>query len=503
MAATVNRTATNGLRRLFTTNAAPTQPETDFFQDVINAKEEAIRKLQYEITKHRGILSPLRRFPLEILGEIFTLVLDTIQDLDGIPYQVVDISLVCKMWRSAALATPRLWNRLAIRLKGETSCIEKYGCWLRRAGRVPCSIALDPTLERGYCSAGGHIEGYCSLLKTGLPEFLSTSGINIGMLSVRCHSLHCLGLLSERVKSIANPSNRPWDAVRSFEVIPAVDAPWDPEVAPLLPHFPNAITSLNLSFSIAEEDFTDEDIGTMGAVLGKLKEFSTMLTWPLALNKTILGLCTNLQSLTLTIDSETEEELETGSVITLPRLTRLRIEEVEANWPTLQYLHTPVLQELDLEFYEDHFYCYVSDAGFEVAQELEGFVKRSRCDSTLSRIRLAFVKVDNNGFKYLLERLPPIKHLTLDHFIVPSDFFQHAREDKCQLLPRLEVFEWFDVSETIQFEHVCHFFARRFRSKHPVQALKKFRMVYRSRTGNANLLAVLRRLGVDAQVVEQ
>ena len=62
----------------------------------------------------------IHSLPLEILSEIFILVLPTDQELDSMP-QFYDWEIrtpafcaVCSSWRSLALATPRLWNRILI-----------------------------------------------------------------------------------------------------------------------------------------------------------------------------------------------------------------------------------------------------------------------------------------------------------------------------------------------------------------------------------------------------
>ncbi|KIJ13172.1 hypothetical protein PAXINDRAFT_50824, partial [Paxillus involutus ATCC 200175] len=72
-------------------------------------------KMIASMKTHQGFISCIRRFPPEVLGEIF------VQCLPGDTYihpgpDTVPLLLtgICKGWRQVALSTPRLWCSLRI-----------------------------------------------------------------------------------------------------------------------------------------------------------------------------------------------------------------------------------------------------------------------------------------------------------------------------------------------------------------------------------------------------
>jgi hypothetical protein len=59
------------LAHLFSTNTAPISVEAQHIQNEINTLAETIDRLQAQLQTYRALLSPVRRIPPEILGEIF------------------------------------------------------------------------------------------------------------------------------------------------------------------------------------------------------------------------------------------------------------------------------------------------------------------------------------------------------------------------------------------------------------------------------------------------
>ncbi|KAJ3548045.1 hypothetical protein NMY22_g1421 [Coprinellus aureogranulatus] len=496
---------------LTATNIAPTQHESTYVQQILSSKEAAIQKLQAELATCRGVLSPLRRFPLEVLGEIFSAVLTTIEKPVDVPPQVVKICLVCKSWRGAAVVTPRLWNRLAIDLEQGVVCFGRIRSWLDRTGAVPCTIVVNSRSSQ-WCEIDPyHDEQTCPLLTAGLAELLATSRITIGRLSVACWSEHCLEWLSKRVESLSDIEGRPWNNVRAVELTLPLRFL---KVEQLLPYLPNAITSLSLGnlldYRTAQRRFHGDNTENTPEVLANLKDLTLSVHWPMALDRTFVGLCTNLRSLALYLSPDVDGRLESfHTAITLPHLLHLRVKDVTSDCPILQHLCTPALQQLDLQFFMEYFY-YGNEADHEeVSQEIALFVNRSGCKSTLLHIRLASLNITDNGFQYLLKLLPPVTHLTLDYLSGPSRFFQGAVSSGLyDFLPRLEVLEWFhmsEVSEDIRFEDVCHYFER-LAYKYPGRTLKKLTLecdpgTQLSHVKNYHVKALKAR-GVDVKVFE-
>jgi hypothetical protein len=103
---------------------------------------------------HRGLLSPIRRTPPELLAEIFVLCLPNDEfvgvDVSAAPLLLVQI---CSHWRKIALSTPRLWNSISVdiecdEIRAYTLDCRPFGrkhpieAWLSRSGNLPLSIKI-------------------------------------------------------------------------------------------------------------------------------------------------------------------------------------------------------------------------------------------------------------------------------------------------------------------------------------------------------------------------
>ncbi|KAJ7359775.1 hypothetical protein DFH08DRAFT_667375, partial [Mycena albidolilacea] len=106
-----------------TSNNVPLDSEIPFIHDImsdgqkqVDALEAAIAQLTRKrdeivenIRQHRAILSPIRRMPPELAGEILVLSLSSDDDGDIAnepPWYLVHI---CRFWRHCVLAYPALW----------------------------------------------------------------------------------------------------------------------------------------------------------------------------------------------------------------------------------------------------------------------------------------------------------------------------------------------------------------------------------------------------------
>ncbi|KAE9403906.1 hypothetical protein BT96DRAFT_453515 [Gymnopus androsaceus JB14] len=88
----------------------------------------------FDITACRNVLSPIRRVPLEILGDIFCLSCRPDYDWrashDIIHYTSI-LSSVCVAWRKAAHATPQLWSTLCINAENYPKVLRRQSGWLK------------------------------------------------------------------------------------------------------------------------------------------------------------------------------------------------------------------------------------------------------------------------------------------------------------------------------------------------------------------------------------
>ena len=146
-------------------------------QELLEAHAEILRLkekagcLQQLIDSYRAILSPFRNLPQDILREIFYHCLpihrNSIMSATDAP---VVLTRVCSLWRSIALATPRIWAKIHIPIPGHPASSFRYPSflqgsalarrqqifsklmqlrcqvvkeWLGRSGSCPLSISLS------------------------------------------------------------------------------------------------------------------------------------------------------------------------------------------------------------------------------------------------------------------------------------------------------------------------------------------------------------------------
>jgi hypothetical protein len=103
----------------------------------------------HALCNHRQILatllSPVRRLPPELLGEIFRHCLPQDYQEKGAHQAVMLPSHVCKHWRDVALSTPALWTNIDLHVTDETleSRVALLTTWFSRSGGSPLSFTLD------------------------------------------------------------------------------------------------------------------------------------------------------------------------------------------------------------------------------------------------------------------------------------------------------------------------------------------------------------------------
>lgn len=140
------------------------------FKDEIWRLTKAAENVQSFINQHKGAVSPLRRLPNEILGEIMK---HCIPSFDrNTPEEAARVALalasVCSRWRAAAISTPQLWTvvvwtkakrdlllmKLLLSRSGECS-IELYPGWGLSDKKFPNYLkVIEPQFHRlSYLSA--------------------------------------------------------------------------------------------------------------------------------------------------------------------------------------------------------------------------------------------------------------------------------------------------------------------------------------------------------------
>ena len=178
--------------------------------------ERSELELEEDLRRHRAVLSPVRQIPVEVLGEILSHVFppSCVLGVDG-RNRLVNLSLVCKRWRDAALCSRQLWS--GVELMPNDFSFEKVVSWLARSGSTPKTLGVSLAFDdhHDYCAQTGSICKSNSLL---LAKLL-TDGPALDHLSLKMVDTQCLRNLIDALhfyNILSKPKARPWDSVRSL-----------------------------------------------------------------------------------------------------------------------------------------------------------------------------------------------------------------------------------------------------------------------------------------------
>nr|GAT48716.1 predicted protein [Mycena chlorophos] len=141
-------------------DTALSQAEGDADPQVENARTVLVGLLQERdathetLEAHRALLSPIRRLPPEVLGEIFIQCLP--KDPPFVQARVDRCPLlllqVCSNWRETSLCTPALWASIRIDIT-TNSCLPNLAfvkTWLDRSGSCPLSFQINESLQMDH-----------------------------------------------------------------------------------------------------------------------------------------------------------------------------------------------------------------------------------------------------------------------------------------------------------------------------------------------------------------
>ena len=206
--------------------------------DNLRRRRKALHRFTQE---HQAVLSPMRRLPPELLGDIFNLCLNDLWNNRFFDPREAPLLLsqVCIGWREAALSNAKLWSTISLYLENPISESEValVKTWLGRAGRHPLSIRIvdrwlretHPVLDLiSSCSdRWQHVElcvapSYFENLNSGLSALESasfpglvkmwTKPINIFLSAPRFHRLHICFPISPYMMRV------PWNQLTHLRV---------------------------------------------------------------------------------------------------------------------------------------------------------------------------------------------------------------------------------------------------------------------------------------------
>ncbi|KAJ6488357.1 hypothetical protein DFH09DRAFT_379967 [Mycena vulgaris] len=108
--------------------------------------------LMQSVKTHKALLSPMRRLPPEILGEIFSLVVHATFHFGDISEVLPPVTRhapwlftrICRYWSAVALSTPALWSMIFMHLDrvGERGAVPLAKLCLQRSANVPLTLKI-------------------------------------------------------------------------------------------------------------------------------------------------------------------------------------------------------------------------------------------------------------------------------------------------------------------------------------------------------------------------
>ncbi|KAF6748513.1 hypothetical protein DFP72DRAFT_916165 [Ephemerocybe angulata] len=441
------------ISHLLDSNSPPKEVEIPFVEsrirDLLDRISE-LRKLEDELERHRSILSPVRKIPREVLGYIFAFLQpdeydEKVRNARG-RMELVNLSLVCKLWREAAFATHELWTGLQIKTRHSPKSFKSVEAWLSRSGSLARRLQYqgwylesdDPgTFDNLQMCRCGDQDAWprqeprpCLLAMSVMPHLL-TNGPPLDHLTLMCNDTECFQHFMEAMDSLRGENvaarPRPWDTLKSLS-IKFRDASLQtgghlgqtfisrferiPRVQSLEVHLPSQST-----FEY-EFDPSHLELNILPNLIENLTTFTICCPWagPHLLN--LLPHCRNVETLTINFGNsgsalwglEYHPLVRQYSVspLVLSKLVTLRI-RMGYNIDLLRILKAPRLVNLDISMFpreatkEEHLVLPVST-----------FLEQSGCIPNLRSFRLHACCIDAERLFYLLSSLPFLTSLTLD-----------------------------------------------------------------------------------------
>ncbi|KAJ6480715.1 hypothetical protein C8R47DRAFT_1050042 [Mycena vitilis] len=400
------------LAHLIESNVAPPSMESQLTRAYIGELESQIAllrgakgpsrrrraELRQAVKTYKAVVSPLRRFPPEILGEIFSYLVPSHFSQMELEPVVIDhapwsMTRVCRYWSAVALETPALWSTVLLTLKnlGEQGAVSLIKLWLRRSRDMPLNITVicqgDPkrqshaALEAAMSASNRWEEVYISIIPPLLYQLHSIRG--------RLSALKTLDI------SV--------DLGEAHLAIDEDEALWSiladaPQLTSLITHCWDLVGFLRPPFTVAWHQLTrlSTTFSSNTEALATLRELSDIVECKFAFRITEV----------LPSDSTT--------MIHLPRLEFLALQvEVDGDIPPpmtrqrhfslLDFLVTPSLRELNTVDTADE-------------ESVVGLLTRSGCATSLECLRFSSQLIDQAAILRLLHRVPGLTFLEIGDF---------------------------------------------------------------------------------------
>ncbi|RXW24067.1 hypothetical protein EST38_g1757 [Candolleomyces aberdarensis] len=480
------------LSHLLNTNAVPERFEVasiqlgiHFVQNTLSQLQRQTRELEGQLRQFHSVLSPARRLPVEILGEIFSSAISHPLD-ETERKRLVNFALVCRTWHNAVYHAHRLWN--SIRIPGELteSSYEFILSCFSRSGGIPRLLEIGRSKFKAHDGCGESNSECSSGSGTLLLAKLLTEGPTLRTLCIHFDRLDCFRnlLAAFQFFKLKDSAPRPWDSIRSLAL--HFKWKWNEHPNPANSIFlsiPSTVTELQLylpDFFAVARGWGSHDSASENAplhlnqdLLGRLSSFLLSCDWKGARLLAHLPYCTAVETLTLDFkhmpmryDQSDEFVRRIPDIgILLPKVHTLSLQNtLIEGLNILQFLNTPSLIRLDIDFTrEDEVSTY------RFAKRVEAFIKhRSQCEGTFRSLALHHAATKTEDLAYLLTNLPSLTHVTLDDVSFKSTLFETLRSSRINLrpgrsisLPHLETLELLDLPYTFDPYYLVQFLMKR------------------------------------------
>ncbi|KAF7345579.1 F-box domain-containing protein [Mycena venus] len=382
---------------LMTSNEVPLDSDVAIIESAISKTDaplaclnDEIARLQFRLeqlkaerdclstyrTKNHAILSPVRRIPSEVLGEIFSWAMPLPEDVYRCRrFQIADspwlLTHICRHWRAVSVSDPSLWSLITIYYD---------------PGMNPSSSYSVPMLETQIARAQNlkiHLhgrEGCDSQLQAEIFHCLSKHSSRWEELRLTLTS--AIFPLLDNVQGRVPILRSLWIQWDDEEIETAAESVDFVETAPSLVDVSIFSVSVPMSISLP---------------VGHLTRYQ--LDGPWEMHRGILALGPNLVEARISVKYQDDPWLTEGEVIHLAALARLYVSQPEV----LPYIRAPALQELALFFpYTDRLF---------IMPKLQTFLSRSSC-TTLYRLCLSGCSDAETTIK-ILQNIPSITELRI------------------------------------------------------------------------------------------
>ncbi|THU94517.1 hypothetical protein K435DRAFT_839838 [Dendrothele bispora CBS 962.96] len=407
-----------------------TEPEIARYESEIARLEDTLATLRArrdELKRYQGeyktLLSPIRRMPIDILLEIFSIVCSESggslsmpktrsssrqpRDHRVITATTLSLSQICSFWRGVVMNSPCLWSTLAVNLALITD-IEENGIWTLVYLYLTRSSSFPLTLDIFARNCSGHLIEILPSYAWGILKLLMDQSHRWRDISFGLHWNVYNGMM-EHEGGLDGLASRNCTHLQSFKFFCQPDAPIgetnDLFTSQFLLQAP-ALHSVTLQF--CDPDFALPS--------GQLRSIVILQGSYLSDVFSLLNECPQLETLELSFGPTEADDL--AFVLSQPReivlgsLNSLKLTSPCSNYVSVFFsaLKLPTLAILDLQVskrFNNHGPC---------GQSLKDMILRSSCQLQKMVLRGENLELQNNTLLDILLVTPQLKSFELNTF---------------------------------------------------------------------------------------